>query len=247
MGISGTMADTTTLRLDDGRWRMFLFAGQAYRSAISTDGLTFTMEPGNRLPEGKGHSRVIRLPDGRVRMYHIDNGGISSSISTDEGMTFTFEAMRITAGAAGLSQLSGPGIARTADGRWRMYFSELDKPGAGVVPLPMKSAWSANLTTWTMDPGVRVGPGAALSGSAAHPAAITNTDGSVTVFYFRNADLRLYAATSSDGLSFTSESAILDRAADPDVVSVPGLGMRMYYNWFDAASGAYSVSSARSN
>ena len=37
MGISGTMADTTTLRLNDGRWRMFLFAGQGYRSAISSD------------------------------------------------------------------------------------------------------------------------------------------------------------------------------------------------------------------
>src|SRR5687767_628851 len=49
MGITGTMADSTTLRLNDGRWRMFIFAGQGYRSAISTDGLSFTMEDGNRL------------------------------------------------------------------------------------------------------------------------------------------------------------------------------------------------------
>ncbi len=245
MGITGTMADTTTLRLNDGRWRMFLFAGQAYRSAISADALTFTMEAGNRLPNGNGQSRVLRLDDGRVRMYHISAGGISSSISTDEGVTFTLEGQRLSAGAAGLTQLSGPGIARTADGRWRMYFSELDTPGAAVVPLPMKSAWSSDLTTWTMDPGVRIGPGATLTGSAAHPTAITNSNGSVTVFFFRNADLRLYAATSTDGLAFTTEASLLSDAADPDVVALPDGGLRMYYNWFVPASGVYTVSSAR--
>ena len=52
-GISGTMADTTTLQLNDAPiWRMFLFAGQGYRSAISSDGLSFTMEGGNRLAQG---------------------------------------------------------------------------------------------------------------------------------------------------------------------------------------------------
>ena len=247
MGITGSMADTTTLRLNDGRWRMFLFAGQGYRSAISTDGLTFTMEAGSRLPNGNGQSRVLRLDDGRVRMYHISAGGISSSISTNEGLAFTLEGQRISAGAAGLTQLSGPGIARTADGRWRMYFSELDTPEAAVVPLPMKSAWSSDLMTWTMDPGVRIGPGATLTGSAAHPTAIANSNGSVTVFYFRNADLRLYAATSTDGLSFTSEAALLSDAADPDIVALPGGGLRMYYNWFVPSTGVYTVSSARSN
>jgi hypothetical protein len=241
------MADTTSLLLNDGRWRMFLFAGSGYGSAISSDGLTFTMEPGNRLPNGFGHSRVMRLTDGRVRMFSISQDGISSLISTDEGMTFTLEGQSVSAGQAGLSALSGPGIARTADGRWRMYFSELDRPGAAVVPLPMKSAWSTDLTVWTMDPGVRIGPGATLSGSAAHPAAFTNSNGSVTVLYFRNADLRLYSATSTDGLTFTTETAILNQAADPDVVTLPGGGgLRMYYNWFDAGTGAYTVSSARS-
>lgn len=241
------MADTTSLLLNDGRWRMFLFADRAYRSAVSTDGLTFTMEAGNRLPEGMGHSRVLRLSDGRVRMYSIASNGISSLISTDEGATFTLEGARIAAGQAGLSALSGPGIARTSDGRWRMYFSELDTPGAAVVPLPMKSAWSTDLMTWTMDLGVRIGPGATLSGSAAHPAAVTNSDGSVTVLYFRNADLRLYSATSTDGLAFASETAVLSQAADPDIVALPGGGLRMYYNWFDAGSGAYTVYSARAS
>jgi hypothetical protein len=245
MGISGTMADTTTLRLNDGRYRMFLFAGQAYRSAISSDGLTFTMEDGNRLPEGNGQSRVMRLEDGRVRMFHISAGGISSSISTDEGLTFIAEGQRLSASMAGLSEISGPGIVRTTDGRWRMYFSELDKPGAAVVPLPMKSATSFDLLSWTMDPGVRIGPGApTLTGSAAHPTAVAESNGSVTVYFFRNNDLSLYGATSSDGLTFTSEGIVLSRAADPDVITLPSGVRRMYYNWFDAATGQYSVSSA---
>ena len=227
---------------------MFLFAGNSYGSAISNDGLNFTMEAGKRLPNGFGHSRVLRLTDGRVRMFSISQNGISSLISTDEGVTFTLEGQSVSAGQAGFSALSGPGIARTADGRWRMYFSELDSPGAAVVPLPMKSAWSTDLVTWTMDPGVRIGPGATLSGSAAHPAAFTNGNGAVTVLYFRNADLRLYSATSTDGVNFTTETAILNQAADPDVVALPaGAGLRMYYNWFDPSTGAYTVSSARSS
>jgi hypothetical protein len=125
-----------------------------------------------------------------------------------------------------------------------MYFSELDRPGAAVAPLPMKSASSIDMLAWTMDPGVRVGPGATLSGSAAHPTAVAGIDGSVSVYFFRNSDLRLYGATSSDGLTFTSEAAVLDRAADPDVVTLPGGQRRMYYNWFDPSTGAYTVSSA---
>lgn len=245
MGFATPMADSTTLSLTDGRWRMFLFVGDAYRSLISTDGLTFTAESGTRLPRGYGHSRIVRLSDGRVRMFSISQGGIASLISSDEGVTFTEEGMRITAGQAGLGQLSGPGIVRLSDGRWRMYFSELDVPGSAIVPLPMKSATSSDLLTWTMDAGVRVGPGASLSGSAAHPAAVVNTNGSVTVFYFRNADMRLWAATAADGLSFTTETAVLTQAADPDVVTLPGGGWRMYYNWFDSATGVCTLSSAR--
>lgn len=247
VGFSTPMADSTTLALTDGRWRMFIFAGDGYRSLISSDGLTFTAESGARLPRGYGHSRILRLADGRVRMFSISQGGIASLISSDEGLTFTEEGMRITAGQAGLGQLSGPGIVRLTDGRWRMYFSELDVPGAAIVPLPMKSATSSDLMTWTMDAGIRVGPGASLSGSAAHPAAVANSNGSVTVFYFRNSDARLWAATAADGLTFTTETAVLTQAADPDVVSLPGGGWRMYSNWFDNTSGAYTLSSARAS
>ena len=60
-------ADATVIRLTDGRWRMFMFASTAYRSALSSDGLTFTMEPGFKMREGAGQSRAFRLDDGRIR------------------------------------------------------------------------------------------------------------------------------------------------------------------------------------
>jgi hypothetical protein len=60
LGFTGAFADSTTIRLNDGRWRMYVFASGQYRSAISSDGLSFTMEEGARVPQGYGHMRVVR-------------------------------------------------------------------------------------------------------------------------------------------------------------------------------------------
>ena len=238
-GFSGVLADTSTLRLTDGRFRMFMFSGDAYRSAVSSDGLTFTMESGTRLPSGSGHIRVVRLEDGRVRAFYISHGGIASAISSDEGVTFTVEGDRISASTFGASQLSGCVVVRMSDGRWRMYFSDLPVPGAAVVPLKIYSASSSDMLTWTADTGVRIGPGATLSGSGEHPAAWVNGDGSVTLFYFRNSTLGFLKATAADGLTFASESSVgLSPANDPDVVQLADGSFRMYYNWGDNTSGA---------
>lgn len=239
-GFTGVIADTSTLLLTDGRWRMFLFTGNQYRSAISPDGLTFTMEAGTRLPEGAGHIRVVRLDDGRLRAFHISSSGIDSSLSSDEGVTFTPEAgQRISASAVGASAVSGCVVVRLSNGRWRMYFSDLPVPGAGVVPLKIYSASSSDMLTWTADAGARIGPGAVLSGSGEHPAAWVNRDGSVTLFYFRNSTLGFYSATAADGLSFTTEAPVgLSQANDPDIVGLSDGSFRMYYNWGDNVGGA---------
>lgn len=245
-GVSGVIADTSTLRLNDGRWRMFVFAGGQYRSAVSVDGLSFTMESGARLPEGLGQIRVLRVPDGRVRAYSTASDGIVSSISSDEGMTFTSESgTRVSASAAGFTT-GGAAIVRTRDGTWRMYFSDLPLPGEGVKPHTVRSASSSDLLDWTVDAGVRIGPGAALSGSAEHPGAMANPDGSISLFYFRNETLKLMMATSSDGLTFTSESDTnLSQANGPDPIRLPNGMVRLYYNWGNDAAGAiYSALSS---
>jgi hypothetical protein len=234
-----TLADSTTIRLNDGRYRMYMFAGDNIRSAISSDGLSFTMESGARLPQGSGQSRAIRLTDGRIRIFYATSTGLGSAISTDDGANFTVEAgLRISGSAAGMSQLTGPGIIRLANGTYRAYFSDLPIPGQGILPHMIKSATSTDLFTWTVESGVRIGPGATLSGNSEHPCAILNPDGSTTIFYFRNTDTRLYYSTSADGLTFTTETTTgISQANDPDIVTLADGSVRLYYNWTDSGGG----------
>lgn len=236
-GFSGVFADTSTIQLNDGRWRMYVFAGNQYRSAISPDGLSFTMEAGARLPEGDGHIRVLRLPDGRIRAYNISQNGIVSSVSTDDGTTFTREAgFRVTGSAIGFTP-SGCSIVRLSNGMWRMYFSSLPLPGEGPRAHPVRSATSGDLLNWTVDAGFRIGPGAALTDSAEHPAALENADGSISLFYFRNSTFKMMMSTSRDGLLFTTESDTgISQANDPDVITLSNGRVRMYYNWSEGSA-----------
>ena len=242
-GYSGVLADTSTIQLTDGRWRMYVFVGGQVRSAISSDGLSFSMEPGSRLPEGYGQPRVIRLNDEQLRIFASGVDGIRSAISQDDGMTFTSEdSNRVNASSFGLTELTGPSnIVRTSDGRWRMYFSDLPRPGQ-LLAHSIYSASSSDLLNWYPDFGTRIGPDAELTGSGEHPAAISNSDGSVSIFYFRNDTAQLMAATSNDGLTFTTESdtglsSQGNMANDPDLVRFSGGIVRMYYNEGNEAGG----------
>ena len=94
-GYSGILADTSTIQLTDGRWRMYVFTGGQVRSAISSDGLSFSMEAGSRLPEGYGQPRIIRLDNGHLRIFTNGIGGIISAVSQDDGMTFTLSLIHI--------------------------------------------------------------------------------------------------------------------------------------------------------
>jgi hypothetical protein len=236
LGFTGAFADSTSIQLNDGRWRMYVFASSNYRSAVSSDGLSFTFEDGARVPQGQGHMRVIRLGDGRIRAYNISGDGIVSSVSSDDGLTFTSEpGFRVSGSAIGFTP-SGCSIVRMPNGTWRMYFSSLPRPGEGIVAHPIRSAFSSDLLNWTLDAGVRIGPGSTLSGAGEHPAAWANADGSVSLFYFRNTTLKMMMATARDGLTFTTESDTgLTQANDPDIVSAGGR-LRMYYNWSDGAA-----------
>jgi hypothetical protein len=93
------------------------------------------------------------------------------------------------------------------------------------------------MLTWTMDPGVRLGgTSATLTGSSAHPSAIVNDDGTVTLFYhrFHPPSPGLLTSTSADGLSFTSESFVRqltgsETYGDPDAVRLSDGSLRIYY------------------
>lgn len=191
--------------------------------------------------------KVLPLDDGRLRAYFFSISGMYSAVSSDEGVTFAIEpGIRLPASAVASSVVTGGSVVRTREGQWRMYFSDM---GSSPLPRRVFSASSSDLLFWSLDVSVRIGTGATLIGSAEHPCAITNPDGSVSIFYMRNLTSPppngLFVATSADGLTFSSETAIdlTPKGNDPDVVSLGGGSLRMYYNWGDDNGG--TIYSAR--
>jgi len=237
---SAGIFDTGIIRLTDGRWRLYYSGSNVIRSAISPDGLSFTLESGTRLAGGNPYP--VRLDDGRIRMFYCATNGFSvlSAISTDEGLTFTAEdGVRISNDMAGFHFITNPAIVRTSNG-WRGYFSN----GQETVGTPylIKSATSTDMLNWTMDAGVRIGAGASLSGTSAHPSALLNSDGSVSLFYaregvFPQSAFFAWTSRSTDGLTFTTETQIesIGKSGDLNVVRAGG-SLRMYYNWYNLYS-----------
>jgi hypothetical protein len=246
------VADASAVVLPDGRLRMYVCAqGRGVVSAVSVspDGLAFVPEAGNRLPDGSGMPRAVANPAGGWRLFFISGDGIRSAVSSD-GLTFTVEAgFRISRDAAGFSgahaggAVSGATVVATADGRYRMYFSDLPRPGDPPGGHTIKSAVSTDQLQWTVEPGVRIGPGApALTESSEHPFALANPDGSVTVYYGRfggagSGGEGLYHATSVDGLTFETETFDVFFGNDPDVVRLGDGTLVMYYGQFDPQTG----------
>lgn len=253
------VADVSAVRLADGRVRLYMFAqGLGVVSAISLgpDGTTFVAEPGARLPDGSGMPRAVVLPDTRIRLFYTTGDGIASAISAD-GLNFAGEpGFRITATQAAFSgttvrATSGATVVALADGRYRMYFSDLPRPGDPPGGHLVKSALSTDQLTWTLEPGVRLGPGAlTLSESAEHPFALSNPNGSVTLYYGKfgntgsaNAE-GVYQSTSTDGLTFTAETLSVGFGNDPDAVRLVDGTLMLYYGRFDPAVGG-TINAAR--
>lgn len=233
--VAGSLANTTVLRLNDGRYRLFVSAtpeNKGMVSAISTDGVHFTLESGIRVPStatlsdgttaNLGHPEIVRLPDGRARIYMRQHPGFASNsaasgiyslTSTDEGLTFTADpGVRLTAAAAGWADMSGVRIVKMKSGIWRMYFSSNNPnttQGSTTILASdsVKSATSSDLVTWVMDAGVRIGIALPIAAAAVHPGAMVNDDGSVTLTYVSNSAGGSRYAVSADGLTFTTQSA----------------------------------------
>ena len=246
------VADASGVLLPNGRVRIYVFAqGRGVVSAVSVapDGLSFVAEAGNRLPDGSGMPRMAANPSGGWRLFFTSGGGIQSAVSTD-GLTFTVEAgFRVSSEAAGFTgahaggAVSGATVVRLPDGRYRMYFSDLPRPGDPPGGHTIKSAISTDQIRWTVEQGVRLGPGApALTESSEHPFALPNPDGSVTLYYGRfggagSGGEGIYHSTSADGLTFETETFDVFFGNDPDLVRLSDGTLVMYYGQFDPQTG----------
>ncbi len=241
------IGDPTGVLLPDGRIRLFVYVeGQGVWRAVSTDaeGTAFRVEgPCTLVPDVAtntmgtpwGEPRVVVIPGG-LRMFYMQDRGIASATSTDHVTWRQEPGLRITAAQAGARATTTGSVVPLSRGGYRMYFSELrDTPADSATAL--KSATSPDQLTWTMDPGVRIGPGAPfLDQNATDPFAINNADGSVTAWYFVQVASGssfqgtpgLYAATSADGLEFRTSTLTGIPGGNPNVI-VRADGVRMMY------------------
>jgi hypothetical protein len=241
------IGDPTGVLLPDGRIRLFVYVeNQGVWRAISTDaeGSAFRVEGACQLvPDAAtnsmgtpwGEPRVVAIPGG-LRMYYMQDRGIASATSTDHVIWRQEPGLRITAAQAGVRATTTGSLVPRAGGGYRMYFSELrDNPSGPATA--MKSATSPDQLAWTMDAGVRVGPGApSLDQNATDPFAMTNADGTVTAWYFVQVasgssfpgPAGLYASTSTDGLDFRTSTLTGIPGGNPNVI-VRADGVRMMY------------------
>jgi hypothetical protein len=228
-GVAGPVADATAVRLPDGRVRLYAFVGPAgVQSAISSDtsGTSFTADPGRRITWAPGgQARAVALGDGRIRLFYLDAGAIKSAVSED-GLTFADEGVRISGADAGFE----PGaltVVRVAGG-YRGYFSNLEKPGVHAERIA-RTATSPDMLTWTVGPYV-AGQGSSIAAGASHPFAVT--DGKTIALYYngdRGSFYGVLRSTSTDGVTFSGERAILQGGGDPDLLTLPGGTTLLYY------------------
>ncbi len=112
--------DPDAFELPDGRIRLYFYdiavrqLSHPIYSAISDDGINFTLEDGERIwMDNIYDPDVIQLPEGGYRMY-LNSGDILSASSSD-GLNFTAdEGVRVENGAV-------PGSIVMPDGSIRMY------------------------------------------------------------------------------------------------------------------------------
>lgn len=114
-------------------------------SALSTDGLTFELEPGVRIPQTHPRERaavycasMVALGEGRVRAYYgawsgdaSGRGAVMTALSQDAGQTFVKDEAPCIAPDSALdaSFASEPCVFRDRDGRQRMVYEACDAAG----------------------------------------------------------------------------------------------------------------------
>ena len=209
---------------------------------------------------------VVRAPDGGYRLFYTAIGpgkpyancqGYILSAYSSDGLQFELEpgirigpepevphmALRVLA----------PSVARTDDGRWRMYF---EAHGTADRPSVICSAISNDLLSWTREEGIRVQGFDRVGG----PRYVSLPAGRGRLYCFASVEAQsggasgrlqvVVSATTSDGLSFSIDDGYRLRgrqteydsagitAADVLSPSHAGENWRMFYSaWQDVPVG----------
>jgi hypothetical protein len=254
---------STTMRMSDGTWRMWLPVSQTY---TSTDGLTWVNRATVALPDNPNwNSSVVRYADGTFVMIYEANrvsnndphGARFYRATSTNGVAWTKSTGALANGAVMVPESSDanflgvPELTLLADGRVRMYYVTFGDR--------MASAISADRgLTWTREGDLTI---AGLNGAlAVDPDVIVLADGRFRLYFTgpgKAGELRnksIWSATSSDGRSFVLDAgkrlAVTDAQmdyVDPDVVVLPNGKLRMYYGFKPNESSQYALRSAITN
>jgi hypothetical protein len=190
----------------------------AYRSvATDGEGLDFSIPaPAFKFAGDFTDPFVLKLPDGRYRMYlQSQSPDAILSATSENGFVFTQDAGERTR-AGGL-----PGAIVLSDGRIRLYVSTSE----GTLSLISDDGYS-----FAPEPGIRVPGGGA-------PSPIRCADGVYRMSYSvrpagqgENPELdEVHLAESTDGFTWTSETASLVTGSVPTLVELPDGRLRIYY------------------
>lgn len=208
--------DPDVVKTADGRLRAYFNGEGGIRSATSSDGRKWDIEPGARMQGA--HPALVKLPDGRLRLYYQQNSTEQarpylSAVSTD-GLNFVAEdgvRLRPGPGPSDRYGIVHPHVIRLANGSYRMYYDGENSPPRmnGVAWENILSASSPDGLTWSKDRGARF-KADARSTSFAHlvwsPFVERVGKKKYKMYFNAESDKQsrsgIYSATSRNGLSF---------------------------------------------
>lgn len=176
----GAAVDPSVVQLSDGRLRMYFFGSEITHgdpasvpgdhviySALSEDGLTFTVEPGVRFQSpGITDPDVLRVGDAWWMV--LSRGQETLLARSEDGLTFTEEPrLRLSIGGV-------PGAVELPDGRVRIFAS-----GRGAILSALVRADLSALPQ--IEPSARIEQGRAML--VADPSCVRRRDGSYYLIF----------------------------------------------------------------
>jgi len=216
---NGNAVDPDVIKLDDGRYRLFYYKGyfvtppppnytaHEIYSAISNDGVNFTVEGKVFESDNITDPTVIKLNDGSYLMACV-RGSLDIFAKSVDGKTF--QATGVTIQNGGI-----PELVKLDDGSIRLFYNG---PG-GII----SSRSTDGGLTWIKENGVRL----SFSGGIADPSVIKRADGKwyLIVKGFNNtgaqnpAGHNVRLSESNDCYTFNFiNGVLLDSASVPDGV-----------------------------
>lgn len=172
-------------------------AGPAAESTLTSDGLTFTPDPGVRVDRA-AQPQPGRDPDsGAVYLYYTD----TSTTPPREMLATSTDGLSFSKGSTPVNRANDPTRTLLPNGVWRKYLFE---PQTGLL----KSSSSTTGLTFSSDPGVRYTLQAADKGTNGVWDVFVDSKGGVVLLYL--ADLpglnnlrRAYSQPGDNGSTFT--------------------------------------------